>query len=430
MKLTIEHAVAQAILAHPILQVGIRDEHTKEPYFVHLPTLDLSQIVRWVDIDPAADNDSILCRVLEDRHSNLWPDLAHRPGYEVILLAPKDSPSSGFTLDMVFSWHHALGDGTSGTIFHQTLLQALNDPSPVPSFSPTTHTLTLTPTPLLPSQESLFKFPLSWTFFLKTLWTEFAPSFLRPAVETPWTGAPITPDHNTTHIRLLTIPAATLTSLLREVKSHSVTLTPLIHILVLRSLSLRLPPSAFTSSTPISLRRLLPPTGAVNPRTAMGVYLAVQSHTFPSTTAQLLRSDPTNHNQLWSLTTQLSTSLKQKVSSLPADDLVGLLPYITDPHKRWLGKVGQARETTWEVSNVGAVEMEAEGGWRVDRMVFSQSGNVAGNAFGVNVAAVRGGELAVTLSWQEGIVQGEVMDGVRGDLEGWLTGLAEGRGLV
>jgi hypothetical protein len=239
----------------------------------------------------------------------------------------------------------------------------------------------------------------------------------------------ITPNHNVTHLRLLTLPAPALTTLLHEVKSHSVTLTPLLHVLVLRSLSLRLQGAGFTSTTPISLRRLLPPIGEVNPKAAMGVYLAVQNHTFPSSTTNLLRADPTDTDKIWSLTTALSTSLKTKVSSLPADDVVGLLSYVTDYHQRWLSKVGQARETTWEVSNVGAVEMDGNGGWTADRMVFSQSGNVAGNALGVNVAAVRGGELAVTLSWQEGIVREEVVECVRADLERWLRALGEGRAL-
>jgi hypothetical protein len=162
----------------------------------------------------------------------------------------------------------------------------------------------------------------------------------------------------------------------------------------------------------------------------MGNYLAVQDHVFPSTTAHLLRSDPTNEALIWSQTTQLFTSLKQKVASLPADDAVALLPYITAHHKRLLGKIGQQRDMTWEVSNVGAVDMEVDGGgWKVDRMVFSQSANVAGNALGVNAAAVKDGELAITLTWQDGIVEEEVADGVKEDLERWLGGLAEGKGL-
>lgn len=428
----VEHAVAQAILAHPILQVGIKDEDTKEAYFVYLPTVDLSQIVRWENVGPETDRDEVLCRILGDRHSTLWPDIAHRPGYEVVVLRRSPTASSkaekDLTLDIIFAWHHALGDGTSGAIFHRTLLDALNKPSPLPPFSPSTHIITLTRTPLVPPQESLIKFHISWTFFLKVLWSEFAPSFLCAPTEPIWTGKPVTPDHNTARVRFITFPAATVSSLIAQTRKKSTTLTPLLHILVLHSLSRHIPEAAgsgFTSTTPISLRRFIPVSGPVNPETTMGVIICSDAHHFPSTTVDQLRANPSDESQIWSLASTLGTELKAKVASLPADDGVGMLPWVTDFHKRWLDRVGKQRETTWEVSNIGAVDMGAGGDWRVQRMVFSQSQSVAGSAIGVSAVAVRGGELAVTLTWQEGIVEEEVVDGVAGDLERWLTGLAE-----
>jgi hypothetical protein len=428
----IEHAVAQAILAHPILQVGIKDEHTKEPYFVHLPTVDLSQIVRWENVGTEADRNDALCRILGDRHSTLWPDIAHRPGYEVVVLRRSPNASSkaekDLTLDIIFAWHHALGDGTSGAIFHRTLIDALNKPSPLPPFSPSTHILTLTRTPLVPPQESLINFHISWTFLLKVVWGEFAPSFLRPAAEPIWTGKPVTPDHNTTRVRLITFPAATVSSLLAQTRKKSTTLTPLLHILVLYSLSRRIPQTAgsgFTSTTPISLRRHIPISGPVNPDTTMGVIICADSHLFPSSTVDQLRANPSDESRIWSLTSTLGAELKAKVASLPADDSVGMLPWVTDFHKRWLDRLGKQREMTWEVSNIGAIDMGTGGDWKVQRMVFSQSQSVAGAAIGVSAVAVRGSELAVTLAWQEGIVEEEVVDGVAGDLERWLTGLAD-----
>lgn len=431
--MVVEHAVAQAILAHPILQVGIKGEETKDPYFVYLPSLDLSQIVRWETVHHATNRDDALQRILEKRHSTLWPNIGQQPGYEVIVLRSDSGVSStkdeGAVVDIVFAWHHAMADGTSGAIFQRTLLDALNKPAPLSSFSPSTHILTLNRMELLPPQEALINFSVSWPFFFKTLWTTFAPSFLRPSAEKFWTGAPITSEKISTRLRLFTFSPAITSAILAQTKKHSTTPTPLLHILVAQSLANRVPEAigaGFKSTTPISLRRLVPPSSNINPDTALANIITAADHTFPASTINKLRSNHTDEEQIWALTAVLGAELKAKVASLPGDDMVGLLSWITDHHKRLLDKVGKPRETTWEISNVGAVDMAgSEGEWKVDRMVFSQSGSVAGLALNVNVVAVKGAELAVTLTWQKGILEEDVVAGVAKDLERWLTRLAE-----
>lgn len=439
LKPVIELAVAQTILSHPVLQAGIACEDTTSPYFVYLPRLDLSKIIKWaqVDSDRPSDRDTTLRRVLEARHSALWPDLNQQPGYQFIVLGANRSGTETLTIDIIFAFHHAYGDGPSGVILQRTLLQALNSPAAVPPFNPSTHMLTIDrPCPLPPPQDALINFKISWSFLIKTLWGEFGPSFLKPSPPEPaWAGQPISLSPESTRLRLLSFPTLTASDIISRCREHSTTLTPLLHVLVLHSLAKRLPASAasnhtLTSSTPISLRRLLPPGGkqGFDPDKSMGVILAAYNHRFSSSTIQQIRSgDASDESFIWDLTSSFAKDLKRKTASLPDDDITALMSWISDYHAWWKKKLGKERESTWEVSNIGAADFTQEdtkAGWSVDRVVFSQSGSVAGSAFSVSVAGVKGGELAVTLSWQESIVDDELLDGLAADLEKWFISFA------
>lgn len=445
----IEHAVAQTILSHPVLQAGIVGEDTTTPHFVYLPTLDLSELIDWehVETGTPSDRDRTLQQVLETRHSRLWPELHRRPGYQFVILSPtpaNHAAEGSLSIDIVFAFHHGYGDGTSGVILQRALLEALNNPAPVmPSYDPVTHTLTIEqPVPLAPPQDALIDFKISWSFLFKTLWDEFGPSFLKATPPEPaWTGKPITTNPEGTRLHFVSFPATTTSDILARCREHSTTLTPLLHILILHSLARRLPESAlggrraFTSSTPISLRRLVPAGGKqgfFDPATSIGVMLVSEDHRFSASAVAQARSSfsTDDESRVWDLTASLAAELKRKVASLPNDDVTALMAWVSDWNARWRKMLGTERRHTWEVSNVGAADCSSgkdggKVGWSMERMVFSQCASVAGSAFAVSVAGVRGGELAVTLSWQEGIVDDGLVDGVSRDLRAWLTAFAQ-----
>jgi hypothetical protein len=160
----------------------------------------------------------------------------------------------------------------------------------------------------------------------------------------------------------------------------------------------------------------------------MGVILASQGHRFSSCTIRQIRTGGASDESLvWDQTSSLANELNRKVASLPNDDITALMAWISDYNAWWRKKLSKEREETWQLSNVGAADFTPEdekAGWRVDRVIFSQSGHVAGSAFSVNVAGVKGGELALTLSWQESIIDDELLDGVVVDLREWLTSFA------
>ncbi|KAF3352605.1 Mannan polymerase II complex ANP1 subunit [Verticillium dahliae VDG1] len=185
----IEQAVAQVVLKQPFMRVGITGEDTKQPNFVHVPVINLSTQIRWLEPIEVASADAMLEKLLAVQLGTRWPDLDTRPPWKVTVVPLNARDGHLTALDIVYTFHHAIGDGTSSAIFHKQLLEALSKPAPVPSLS-SAGLLTLSePAILPPPQEELINFSISWPFFLRTLWKAFGPDFLKAKPNpVPWTG--------------------------------------------------------------------------------------------------------------------------------------------------------------------------------------------------------------------------------------------------
>ena len=85
------------------------------------------------------------------------------------------------------------------------------------------------------------------------------------------------------------------------------------------------------------------------------------------------------------------------------------------------------RNVTYEISNVGLVKL-AVGGEdslvKLERLAFTQCGMVMGAAFGCSCASISGGPLCVCISWQEGILEEGLAEGLVAYLERRLLALA------
>ncbi len=114
-------ALAQVVAKLAALRVGIADEETSKPWFVHISSIDLAQHVEW----KAAESDEDLLSLIENQNSRPWPDVRRRPPW-MLVVATNGTDDS---VDIVFACHHALGDGKSALLFHSHLLEALNHPS-------------------------------------------------------------------------------------------------------------------------------------------------------------------------------------------------------------------------------------------------------------------------------------------------------------
>jgi hypothetical protein len=117
-------ALRQVIAKHPNLSVIALDEDKSHPqvYFARLPSIDLRKCVEFpvrkgpISSDGEIDGD--LEQVIAEQHSrNFKDDLGTKPFWRlVVLTSPNDK--STFTATWVF--HHALSDGASALLFHET----------------------------------------------------------------------------------------------------------------------------------------------------------------------------------------------------------------------------------------------------------------------------------------------------------------------
>jgi hypothetical protein len=436
----LETAVANVILTIPSLTIGIVGEETSMPQFVQQVSMNLEdhfEFIEKANTDPAA-RDSILLGLLEDLHDERWPDIERRPPWKLIVLSwgaePKDSLE---VFDVVFAVHHAIADGRSTALFHATLLNELNRSSARPA-QLCGRTLNVTGAAageLDPPQEELVKFKASWGFLVRTLWHELGPAWIQghqPAA--PWTGKVITREPCKTQLRLVKATRVAVPRILAACRTNQTTLTPLIHALVLASLSRHIPQEhavGFRSTTPIDLRlSIVNSSQPHSSRNLFGVFVTAQSHAFDEATITALR-ERSSAEDIWRVAAGLRRSMKQHLDNVPNDDIMGMLGWVSNWEEYWLSKVGKPRGDTWEVSNIGSMPVveaaseEADGDWRIQRSLMSQGATVAGTAISISVAGVAGGEISLVLGWQEGIVETAVVEALATDLQGWLGRLGQ-----
>lgn len=438
----VEEALARLVLRLGGLRVGIIREETDHASFVQVPSLNLHDFIQWktVTASTQAQHDSHILDAIRDKLEQLWPDTANRPPWKILVIQNERPESEEVVISIVFTVHHAVADGKSTSHFHTLLLQELNSSSgPPPELK--NHILTFSQPPVLaPSQEELVHVKIGWLFFLKTLWAELGPAWLKPTPPAePWRGKAITLEPHKLGLRIIAIQPDVVSSLISACRAHGASLNGIFHILILTSLARRVPPEvapAFSGETPISLLpwAKLPPGVNVDLSETLTVLTTGTKKVWGAETVDRLRAqfgvedDGPEADLVWPLAAEWRAEVRAKVATLPNDDVVGLLPLMKDLQKRWKGKIGQQRDATWEISNIGSVTRANSGGpdgWRIQRSFFTQPALVVGAGFGVNVTGVEGGEVTLVLNWQETVIDAEIIDGVVEDLSAWIEDLSK-----
>ncbi|PKS06765.1 hypothetical protein jhhlp_006839 [Lomentospora prolificans] len=432
----ISKALASVVSNQPLLRVGIAGEDTNAPSFTHAVSIDLDNHVRWHSVASESDEENELIRAVVERHEALWPDIANRPPWAVTIVG---TPGRSRYVDIVFAWHHAIGDGLSGQIFHKNLLQALRETEGSMDEKAAESSILSYPEPpvLPPPQEDAVNLSIGWWYMLKTLWAELRPAFLAPPALKPWTGAPVHLESTyKTNVRIVTVDGKTVSSILTLCRMHNTTLTGLIQTLILTSFARQLPDeTVFVSQTPISLRPYASAEGW-DFNKSMLVLVTTLHHRFTpehvSELQTLLAKSPEEagtslEDMIWELAAHVKKELKDKTQSLPANDIMGLLKWVPDWHERMRKMDGKPRETTWEVSNVGVIgdkDDSAEGNVKISRQVFTQSAILTGAAMCASVAGSKSsGTVTIGLTWQEGVIDAKMVEGIKADLEKWFENL-------
>lgn len=437
-QVVVEEALARLIVRLGGLRVGITGEDTNNACFVSVPSMNLQDFIQWTKIatlDPGEYEEQVL-RGIKNNLEQLWPDAATRPPWQVLVVENQAPAESDVVeLDIAFAVHHAVADGKATTVFHTELLRLLNDP---PEHPPELkgHVLTFTGPPILaPSQEDLVRLHVSWSFFLQTLWSQFGPAWLKPTpAPQPWTGQPIDHEPQTLNLRMVTIAPDVVLRLVLACRTHGTTLTGILHVLILASFTRHVPAdvaSSFSYQTAISLLpwAKLPPGVEMDLNRVLTDLTTGTTDVWDAAIVSKLRTalregDAGGEEELlWPLAATWRSEAKAKLATLPNDDIVGMLRYVSDFNKLQLDKLGKARDGTWVVSNVMSIEgraVDGECGWCITRSLFSQS-NVGGAAIAFNVAGVVDGPVTVVLSWQDTVLETTVVESIAGDLQEWFN---------
>lgn len=421
MKDYIYYACSALIAEHPVLSAIPAADETQQPYFVRLSPINLDEVITFqqrqlvsadtvtADGDPVPDLD--LQALLQTQHNA--PFSAPNPYWRLCILIDR-AKQRQFTAAYIF--HHALGDGTSGKAFHQGFLRALNKAEPGK-----TETIIESPKmPLLPNIEALHPMPLSFFFLAKKLFQAKIYSWRDPGL---WTGGKVQTPANT-QLRLAPFSKKLVTAVRERCRREHTTITAVLQTVVARSLFTHLPDNftRFACTGAISCRRWLPDliTDEV-----MGVFVQDYEETYS-------RADvvPPNSSFPWNEARRSRKTIESVLARKGKDAGPNLLRFVSDYQQELCySKIGHDRDKSFEVSNIGAVSPQNENEAMkpvLQAMVFSQCASVIRNA--VQVSAVTGGDgcLVLAFSWQEGIVEGSLVDAVIGSLGDELRLLAGG----
>lgn len=410
--IALRHVIAQ----HPALSAIALNEDQSYPdvYFARLPEIDLRTCTefhnRKCPFPEDGEADDELDELLAQQHSRDFKEnLGSRPFWR--LLVTRLSPDTcRFTA--TWTWHHALADGTSALLFHESFLAGLNSIQMTISMDP----VIITPQQaLLPPFEELHPMPISWYFFSKTILNTLLAPIYAIASEKLWTGNPV-PEDVTTLLkpRFLTVVLSKAnTSILVQVcREEKTSVTATLQCLLAASLFANLPAEEckrLRIDGPISARRFLN-IGKKQMTSAITQYEFF--HDRPTSTGGPATDILQNFS--WETSRAVKSTIAAEVAKSGTDNPVALLKYVSSMPQFLLGMLGKPRKPTAELSNVGIWPntKDEKSIWSVGRMVFSQSPNVVASAFALSVVTGGDGNATLNFSWPEGAVEDGLMQEV------------------
>lgn len=389
----------------------IKGRDTEQSFYETSSSVNLEHHISILQTAPSGDGENTsIQQCLPEILDRPWP--ADLPPWRIVVL-PLESEDPKLTRCFIaFSFSHALGDGMVGVAFHQTLLNSLRQ-SPAAKGMPF---LVATPSAALSEPfDTPERLPISWSFLLGPLIGAYLPKFLgkllgfRASASTvdagTWIGEPMFFDPTaaeTSRVKLLEIEAPLVKNALQVSRNHGTKLTGTMHQMILRALSKVVPeavPGAnitnFVSGTPVDMRASV----GIPPLT-WGMFVSgyYEVHPRRSDAGESVLSE-----ESWTAASSMTKAISACAATLQ-DQAIGLLRYVPGIRKWTLSKIGQQRDSSYELSNLLAFDNkdEAKQECRVTKMVFSQPGNVTSAPLVFNVISVKGGSLMCTVSWQIG----------------------------
>lgn len=400
----VENALRDSVIPrNPLLACKIVDGSTHHPKFVLERTrqLPIRHVKDWSDVQ------DFLRRDHDDRPSNdeLWR----------VSILP-DRNENAFWVS--FAFHHAIGDGTAGLLFHEQLLQALQA-------GPQDQTIGHISLP--PAVESCgLDFNVSWKSLAKSVPAMIPmPGFLRKKIFTEHYYAGKSTNHNQRHrnktgLRTLKLDQEKVQGLRKVAKSNCVSIHALLHAAFAHSIDTEMP---LKSCTPISLRPLIPEALRRN----IGCYVTVHM------SESKLQDDP------MSTAKAFYAEINSVAARSDALEILGKLQYLsnsaTSPghpcgmEQFFLNRLNSpydhCLQATFEISNLGNWKPPELEGWAVDDIHFTGSNSSLGELFNLGVVTIAGGLMNLSCTWRTGYVDDSEVQRLLRKLDAVLTSLLD-----
>lgn len=378
LKVAVYSALAAVVGQHPILSAIPEGVDTAAPYFARLPSVDLDQVVTVTEVDGFRDVDGRfpdLDRFLQREHDRPWEYTRPPSPFWRVHLLHERGDSSRFTL--CFMFHHCLCDTKSALVFHDAVETALNGLVDVESTNP----VRPPDLPLLPPMDIFVKSPV-----------ETSGSSNQEQLSSVWTGAaqflPVQ-----TRFTSRWLSAEQTRRLIDGSKQRGLSLTSTLQAMIVAAVFEQLPGeyTTLTTDCAVSLRGWFP-----SPVTAQSM------GSFVDTFTQVYHRSPFS----WEEARRTRDTIDKVVKQQRGDDLVGKLSRIPDL-KAWTeAKMGHARSSSIEMSNVGRLAPStATDDYQIEGLLFSQSAGACSGAIKVCAVTGRDGRLNLGFTWQEGVVE-------------------------
>lgn len=249
-------------------------------------------------------------------------------------------------------------------------------------------------------------------------------------------------------------------------------MTGLLHALICVSLARNLSADqvkgrGFESRTPYDLRQILPerPKAFPNlvPKEAICNYVSVLDHEFsPELVASMRSSVDTQEARMgedqyeskidlpfeitttvWTTAQRIRLDIEKRLEAGTKNDLIAIMKFVSDWREQQASETRRDRKLGWLLTNLGVLDgstpgcsptnttshesdgPDAQQGWSIRAAHFVVSAEVCCAAFLVAVMTVKGGDMCVSCSWQDGVVKDGLGERLVADLERWIVAMGD-----
>lgn len=221
-------------------------------------------------------------------------------------------------------------------------------------------------------------------------------------------------------VLLISTPPPQVQSLLKKCRSLKITVTGYLHGLIISYLARTTVTDdqlGLVGCTPYSLRKFskLPLSEIANHIS----YIATDWGAELLNRIRRTREESPEEEELIAMIgKQLTDEISAQLQRIETEGVSQLrtVKQIGDLNSYCRKALSVGRTESYEISNLGVVRMNEvpkEESLKLEGLIFSQSGMVHGGPIGCNVANLEGGPLVISLTWQQGGVEDEVMIGLQ-----------------